>query len=136
MSEELIEDILPEIKKWVRFNEVGEQIETSTSVVKPEGDLWIEIDEFVYGRHMILDNGVPRVMTDVEHADWEANMLITGAKSAVRHLRNVKLAESDWTETAPMSDELKQAWREYRQALRDLPEDVVDYNVEWPLPPA
>ena len=130
------EETLPEIKKWAQFNSEGMQIATAVLVEKPEGDNWYEIDEFVYGRHMVLDNGIPRVMTDEEHEAWEADMLVSGAKSAVRHLRNAKLNESDWIETAPMSDELKQAWRDYRQALRDLPEDVVDYNVEWPLPPA
>lgn len=131
MSEELIE-----IKKWVQFDESGNQIATSTSVNTPIGSNWHEVEEFSYGRHMILDNGAPRLMTDEEHEAWEADILITGAKSAVRHLRNVKLAESDWIETAPMSEELRAEWRTYRQALRDLPEDVVNYDVSWPLPPA
>lgn len=130
------EDTLPEIKKWVQFDEDGAQFATATSVDMPEGSNWYEIEEFSYGKHMKLDNGVPRIMTDEEHNNWEASMVISGAKSAVRHLRNVKLAESDWTETAPISEELREQWRVYRQALRDLPEDVVDYNVEWPVPPA
>lgn len=130
------EQELPEIKKWAQFDENGMQIATASLVEKPSGERWYEIDEFSYGRHMVLENDIPRIMTDEEHDAWSANMLITGAKSAVRHLRNAKLAESDWIENAPMTDELRQAWRDYRQALRDLPEDVVDYNVEWPLPPA
>jgi hypothetical protein len=131
MSEEL--DV---IKKWVQFDENGNQIATTTSVDTPIGSNWHEVEEFSYGKHMILDSGAPRQMTDEEHEAWEAAMLISGAKSATRNLRNLKLAESDWIETAPMSEELKTAWREYRQALRDLPEDVVNYDVEWPLPPA
>jgi hypothetical protein len=124
------------IKKWVQFDDSGKQIATATSILTPVGYNWFEVEDFSYGKHMILDNGTPRVTTDEEHAAWEAEMLISGAKSAVRHLRDVKLAESDWIEAAPLSDELKTAWREYRQALRDLPEDVVDYNVQWPVPPA
>lgn len=130
------EDILPEIKKWVQFDENGNQMGTSSSVDVPMGTGWHEVEEFSYGKHMILDSGMPRIMTDEEHESWEAAMLISGAKSATRHLRNVKLAESDWTESAPLSDELRNQWREYRQALRDLPEDVVDYDVVWPTPPA
>jgi hypothetical protein len=124
------------IKKWVQFDINGNQVGTSTSVNTPDGDNWHEVEEFSYGKHMILDKGAPRQMTDEEHDAWEAAMLISGSRSATRHLRNIKLAESDWIENAPMSEELKTAWREYRQALRDLPEDVVDYDVEWPLPPA
>lgn len=131
MSEEL--DV---IKKWVQFDDNGLQIATATSVDTPLGTNWFEVEEFIYGKLMVLEAGAPRVMSDEEHESWKAEMLISGSKSAVRHLRNVKLAESDWTETAPMSEELRNQWREYRQALRDLPEDVVDYNVQWPLPPA
>lgn len=131
MSEEL--DV---IKKWVQFDEAGNQIGTASSVDTPLGSGWYEVEEFSYGKHMKLDNGVPRVFTEEEHAAWEADILISGAKSAARHLRNVKLSESDWTESAPMSEELKEQWREYRQALRDLPDGVVDYNIEWPVPPA
>lgn len=131
MSEEL-----QEIKKWIQFDENGNQIATTTSIDVPVGTNWHEVNEFSYGKHMILDNGAPRLMTDEEHEAWETAILLSGAQSAVRHLRNVKLAESDWIETAPMSDELKAEWRAYRQALRDLPEDVVDYSVSWPLPPA
>lgn len=132
----MTEEILPEIKKWVQFDEAGNQIGTTTSVDTPDGSRWYEIEEFSYEKHMKLDNGTPRVMTDEEHNTWKADILISGAQSAVRHLRNAKLAETDWIETAPMSEELREQWREYRQALRDLPEDVVDYNVEWPVPPA
>jgi hypothetical protein len=130
------EDTLPEIKKWAQFDEDGNQIGTSSSVDIPMGTGWHEVEEFSYGKHMILDNGIPRVMTDEEDESWKAAILISGAKSATRHLRDVKLAESDWIEVAPLSEELKNQWREYRQALRDLPADVVDYDVVWPTPPA
>lgn len=132
----MTEDILPEIKKWVQFDEGGNQVATSTSVDTPMGIGWHEVEEFSYGKHMILDNGIPRIMTDEENESWKAEMLISGAKSATRHLRDVKLLESDWTEAAPLSEELRNQWREYRQALRDLPENVVDYSVVWPTPPA
>jgi hypothetical protein len=130
------EDTLPEIKKWVQFDESGNQIGTSSNSSQPEGENWYEIEEFSYGRHMILDNNIPRVMSDEEHDSWEASILISGAKSAVRDLRNAKLADSDWTEAAPLPEATKTLWKEYRQALRDLPENVVDYNVEWPIAPA
>jgi hypothetical protein len=130
------EDTLPEIKKWVQFDADGNQIGTASLIEAPLGAGWHEVEEFSYGKHMILDNGAPRVMTDEEHEAWEAEILLTGAKSAARHLRDYLLQESDWTEIAPLSEELKNQWREYRQALRDLPEDVVDYNVTWPTPPA
>ena len=57
---------------------------------------------------------------------------------SIRSLRNMMLAESDWTvlSDVPMADALKTAWINYRQQLRDItttftnPQDVV-----WPTPP-
>lgn len=42
--------------------------------------------------------------------------------------RNTKLKASDWTQMAdaPLTEEQKQSWRTYRQALRDLPANTVD----------
>ena len=67
----------------------------------------------------------------------------------LREERNRLLAESDWTQMpdAPLDARTRQAWREYRQALRDLPqrlsklfdgiysrEDI--YKIEFPQKPA
>lgn len=51
--------------------------------------------------------------------------------------RNKKLIESDWTQVNDngLSDELKEAWRVYRQALRDLPTTYDLENPLWPEPP-
>jgi hypothetical protein len=54
----------------------------------------------------------------------------------LRLKRKELLAFSDWTQTldAPVD---REAWAEYRQALRDLPENTIDpTNVVWPTPPA
>ena len=56
----------------------------------------------------------------------------------LRARRNTLLATSDWTQLqdARLSLEKKQAWVDYRQALRDLPETVTDpMAVVWPLAP-
>ena len=41
----------------------------------------------------------------------------------VRPDRNAMLASTDWTQLpdSPLSDEKKQLWKQYRQALRDMP---------------
>ena len=52
-----------------------------------------------------------------------------------RYYRNTLLTQSDWAvaEDAPVD---KEAWKIYRQQLRDLPENVDDpTNVTWPTPP-
>ena len=53
--------------------------------------------------------------------------------------RNELLTKCDWTQLpdAPLSDEKKQEWNEYRQKLRDLPSNTEDpKNPEWPTPPS
>lgn len=54
----------------------------------------------------------------------------------LRANRNMLLSASDWTQLpdAPVD---RSAWAEYRQALRDLPDQTTDpLNPVWPTPPA
>ena len=54
----------------------------------------------------------------------------------VRSTRNQALADSDWT--AVKDRTMSQAWKDYRQALRDLPQDYESANDaadNWPQPP-
>jgi len=54
----------------------------------------------------------------------------------VRTSRDQALADSDWT--AVKDRTMSQAWKDYRQALRDLPQDHASANDavdNWPQPP-
>jgi hypothetical protein len=54
----------------------------------------------------------------------------------MRHHRDRLLAESDWTQL-PDSSANKQAWADYRQALRDLPSSWTPGSiVVFPTQPA
>ena len=60
------------------------------------------------------------------------------AWSQLRTERNARLAASDYTQLqdAHLSAEKKSAWADYRQALRDLPDECTDpTQVDWPLDP-
>ena len=56
--------------------------------------------------------------------------------------RNIKLAESDWTQGAdsPLTDSKKAEWATYRQALRDLtttyPNPTSKDDITWPTQPS
>jgi hypothetical protein len=133
---------MTEFKKYARFSAHHNiQIETRTWHEFPtdnteDGSEWFEVDEhFPDKKHLIYNDGNPRPMTDEEHAGWEAGILLSGALSAARNKRNQLLKLSDWVETSSLSDEKKEEWRVYRQALRDLPESVVDHNVVYPTEP-
>lgn len=53
----------------------------------------------------------------------------------IRQKRNRLLAECDWTQVpdAPLDEKRREAWRQYRQALRDIPQrfERAD-DVAWP----
>ena len=58
---------------------------------------------------------------------------------ALRHMRNILLRESDWTQftDSPLSESKKNEWKIYRQTLRDLPATESDpENATFPTLPS
>lgn len=56
----------------------------------------------------------------------------------IREKRNAELKASDWSvyPDSPLSESKKQQWLEYRQALRDVPQNIQnEENVVWPVSP-
>ncbi len=59
----------------------------------------------------------------------------------VRSHRRILLLNCDWTQGAdsPLNDAIKAEWAAYRQALRDMPDNLDNVNsfadVVWPTPP-
>jgi len=56
----------------------------------------------------------------------------------VRTQRTEKLRDCDWTQLddTPMSNTQKADWAEYRQALRDVPNQAgFPFDIEWPTQP-
>ena len=69
----------------------------------------------------------------------DVDTVTAAAWTALRAQRNSLLAASDWTQLqdAHLSAEKKSAWADYRQALRDLPENATDpTQVTWPVSPS
>lgn len=78
---------------------------------------------------------VERPMTADELARWESDSLQANW-DILRTMRNALLAQSDWTVLADTPTNTA-AWKAYRQALRDLPDNTADpVNPVWPTPPA
>lgn len=72
------------------------------------------------------------------HVDEESsrNRLIVGWQR-LKNWRNITLRETDFREFDSYTKEDKQAWVEYRQALRDLPEQGDDpWQIVLPIPPS
>lgn len=84
----------------------------------------------------------PRAMTEDEQALFNTAMtdgtLPGTAWAQIRARRDALLAASDWTQNsdAPLTVTQRQAWGDYRQDLRDLPQQFTSADaVEWPTTP-
>lgn len=57
---------------------------------------------------------------------------------AVRDMRDEMLRRSDWVvaRAVDRGEEVPQAWRDYRQALRDITKQPDPLNITWPEAPA
>lgn len=81
--------------------------------------------KFIGGEVVDLDDEAQELKYDVERL------------SILRESRTKELAASDWTQVSdvPLSEEQRESWRTYRQALRDLPATVDIRNPVWPNKP-
>lgn len=94
---------------------------------------------------IITVGGVTRVMTSAELAQLEqdraaaATHALEQAKMRIRMERDNKLKDCDWIVTKSLEDgvAIPAVWKNYRQALRDLPSTITDWSVEptWPAKP-
>lgn len=68
---------------------------------------------------------------------WVNQETAAMAQTRIKLERDKKLAESDWTQLADISAEVKDLWAPYRQSLRDITNQLgYPFDVEWPQKPA
>ena len=94
----------------------------------PEGLTWDAVKGAQDGEEVTLVEDPVKVQAKL-NAAW----------TALRTERNARLAQSDWVALADahLSQDKKDAWFTYRQALRDLPENATDpTQVTWPVSPS
>ena len=94
----------------------------------PDGLTWETVKGVQDGEEVTLQAD-PQKIEDHKATLW----------SQLRTERNARLAASDYTQLqdAHLSAEKKSAWADYRQALRDLPENATDpTQVTWPVSPS
>jgi hypothetical protein len=75
-------------------------------------------------------------------ADYQGNYKLRLVIDRIREERTTRLMKTDWTQIPDvvMTDEKREEYRAYRQALRDLPDVVIAFNLHinppWPTPPS
>jgi hypothetical protein len=71
---------------------------------------------------------------DWNQKQWVVSFDILNAEA--RRKRNKLLNESDWTQLADINPDIKELWKPYRQALRDITNQPgYPLNIIWPTPP-
>lgn len=82
--------------------------------------------------------------TEFQTYDWDAAKELWVAQPtqaarwrAVRARRDKLLASTDWVALRGLErgEPVSKAWRDYRQALRDVPQQADPSNINWPTPP-
>lgn len=89
-----------------------------------------------------IDEKTQRVSGSVElvDGDWTQVWTVTqlpaeNASANVREHRDRLLKRSDWTQVADVPVD-KEAWAQYRQALRDIPnQPSFPFDIAWPVEP-
>ncbi len=84
-------------------------------------------------------DGVVIAMTEAEIAEHNANApteaeILAQKWKFIRIDRNAKLAATDWRASSDLT--LSDAWKTYRQALRDVPTQSDPDNITWPTEPS
>jgi len=88
--------------------------------------------------HATSEGNVP--FTAEEELQWAADQAAWAAGAntrkaiEVRAERDAKLSETDWRFRSDMTP--SQAWKDYCQALRDVPSQAgFPWTIEWPVAP-
>jgi hypothetical protein len=76
----------------------------------------------------IFEQAIEDYNNEVERIENKKEETARDYWEELRVLRNQRLTESDWTQVAdaPLTEEHKDAWKNYRQELRDLPQNIID----------
>ena len=96
------------------------------STTKPDQKL-TKVDVYVEGGKA-YDCKVEATTTD------ERTTLINSQWSNIREERDEKLKETDWRASSDLT--LSDAWKNYRQALRDVPSQSDPFAITWPTEPS
>ena len=88
-----------------------------------------------------IEDGVELALTpeeeaarDVEEQEWADEVPVREIED-IRSHRNRLLTETDWRATSDLT--MSDAWKTYRQELRDVPASNTVYkDVTWPTKPA
>lgn len=104
---------------------------------------FIKAKQFIPNIHYLWCNEFGHILEDQSNTPdgpIQDNMTNEEIMIDIRNYRNSLLSNSDWTQLidAPLTEEQKNAWQQYRQELRDFPSLINQDEWSgpyWPTPP-
>lgn len=112
------------------------------------GDIVVETDYSDNPANYMLLEGIVTLLPpkpsqyhvfDYEKLIWTDSRTVEMQWNIVRQERNRLLTISDWTDTLSAPGRLGEAlyaqWQEYRQALRNVTQQLDPFNIVWPTTP-
>ena len=79
----------------------------------------------VWTQTWLIENATEEEIQEKIQEKWEA----------VRITRNTLLTESDWTQVSDSPLSSSQEWKDYRQSLRDITNQLNPFEITWPTKP-
>lgn len=122
-------------------------IETGSIV---DGSLYLELDsslsdlDFMATQYWKDDSWNTRPIIPGPHYEWKDYAWVQNLEefwAGIRYMRNNLLASCDWTQLPDcgLSEEVKEAWQDYRTNLRNVPSDNAgvsdEADIDWPPKP-
>lgn len=81
------------------------------------------------------DNGLPYL--EFDDPEIHLSAIRNQAYDNARRIRNIKLSASDWTQIPDIEVDRREAFKEYRQKLRDISkQEGFPHTIEWPEEPS
>ena len=86
----------------------------------------------------LIDGIWTQVWSIADATQEEIDARLSNKWQEIREQRGGKLNSSDWTQLpdSPLTEEQKNAWRQYRQELRDITNQANPFEVIYPVQPS
>jgi hypothetical protein len=129
------------MKHYIFYNTVSGKIESNRSCSQKQAIRQCEVNEnMAYIEGYVEDINIKKINTDTL-AVQDLVVATPSLEDKIRQRRNILLLDCDWTvgPDSPLSDSKKAEWTSYRQALRDITDDItVTTFIElvWPTKPS
>ena len=127
----------------VYYDELGCVTRHTTGMSPDNSGMWLENTEpevdplscYVKNGKLIPMGSPPSLNHVFDYSSGKWELCIKTGWSKARQKRDALLSACDWTQLPDVPPSTRALWTDYRQALRDVPEQSDPFSVVWPVAP-